>query len=75
MEHVRDVYTNYNWCSWYSHQRINKGAGGLGNKKTSEDHPNNCIIKISQNTEKSRGDLRILAVTQTPAKDHQLTLI
>ena len=35
-----------------------------------QDHPNYCIIEISQNTEKSPGDLRGLVVTQTPVKDH-----
>ena len=30
-EHERDVYTNCNWCSWYSHQKINKETGGAGN--------------------------------------------
>ena len=34
-----------------------------------------CIIENSQNTEKSRGDLRRLAVTQTPVTGHQLTLM
>ena len=33
------------------------------------------IIENGQNTEKSPGDLRRLAVTQSPVKDHQLTLI
>ena len=33
------------------------------------------IIEIGQNTEKSPGDLRKLAVTQTPVRDHQLTLM
>ena len=33
------------------------------------------IIENDQNTEKGPGDLRILAVTQTPVKDHQLTLM
>ena len=75
MEHESDVYTNYNWCSWYSHQRINKGTGGLGNKRTSGDHLNYCIIEIGLNTEKGPGDLRRLAVTQTPVKDHQLMLM
>ena len=37
------------------------------------DHPNNCIIENGQNTEKSPGDMRRLAVTQSPVKDHQLT--
>ena len=57
MEHESDVYTNHDWCSWYSHQRINKGTGGLRNKKTSGDHSNYCIIEISQNTEESPGDI------------------
>ena len=39
------------------------------------DHPNYYIIENGQNTEKSLGDLRGLAVTQTPVKNHQLTLM
>ena len=39
------------------------------------DHPNYYIIENSQNTEKSPGDLRRLVVTQTPVKNHQLTLM
>ena len=66
------IYTNYNWYSWYSHQRINKETGGLGNKRTTNgDHPNYCIIEIVQNTEKSPGDLKKLAVTQTAGKNSQ----
>ena len=38
-------------------------------------HPNYYIIENGENTEKSPGDLRRLAVTQTPVKDHQLTLM
>ena len=41
-------------------------------KLKSEDNPNYSIIEGSQNTAKSPGDLRRLAVTQTPMKDHQL---
>ena len=33
------------------------------------------IIENNQNTEKSPGDLRRLAVTPTPVKDHQLMLM
>ena len=43
-------------------------------KSMSGDHPNYCIIEIGQNTGKSPGDLRRVAVTQTSVKDHQLTL-
>ena len=73
VEHESDVYTNYNWCSWYNYQRINKRTGGLGNK--SGNHPHYCIIEIGQNTERRPGDLKRFAVTQTPVKDHQLTLM
>ena len=59
-------YTNCNWCSWYTHQRIDKGTGGRGMKRTSGDHSNYGIIEIGQNTEKSPGDMRRL-VTQTSA--------
>ena len=74
VEHESDVYTHYNWCSWYSHKRIIKGAGGLGNKRTSGYHPNYYTIEIGQNSEKSPGDLRRLTVTQASVKDYQLTL-
>ena len=50
-----------------------KGTRGLGNKRTSGDNTNYSIVEIKQNTEKSPGDLRRLAVTQIPVKDHQLT--
>ena len=42
---------------------------------TNGDHPNYNIIENSQNTEKSPRDLRRLAVTQAPVKDHQLKLM
>ena len=52
-----------------------KGTGGLKNNRTSGDHPNYYIIEYGQNTEMSPGDLRRLAVTQTPVKDNQLKLM
>ena len=39
------------------------------------DHPNYYIIENGQNTEKCPGDVRRLAVPQTPLKDHQLKLM
>ena len=30
-EHESDVDTNCNWCSWYSHQRIDTETGGVEN--------------------------------------------
>ena len=40
-----------------------------------EDHPNDTIFENGQNTEKSPGDLRRLTDTQTPLKNHYLTLM
>ena len=73
VKHKSEVYTNYNLSSWLSHRRIIKETEGLGNKRMSGDHPNYCTTEISQNTEKSPGDLRRLAVAQTSVKDHRLT--
>ena len=75
MENESDSDTNYNWRNWYIHLRIDTGTGGLGNKRTSGDHPNDSIIESGKNTEKSPGDLRRLAVTQTPVRIHRLTLV
>ena len=58
---------NCNWCPWYSHQRISTWTRELGNNGTVGDCPNYSIV---ENTEKSPGDLRRLAVTQTPEKNH-----
>ena len=75
VEHEGDNYTNRDWYFWYSHQKTIKGTRGLGNKRTSGDHPNYSTIKNGQNTEKSPGGLWRLALKQTAVKDHQLTLM
>ena len=54
---------------------IRSVIGGLGNKRMCGEHPNYSIIGIGQNTEKSPGDLRKLAVTQTPVRNHRLMLV
>ena len=54
---------------------IDTGTEGLGNKKTSREHSNYCIIKIGCNTEKSPGDLKRFGVTRTPVRNHRLTLV
>ena len=64
MEHEGDGDTNYNWCTWKNPKRIRKGTGRMGIEKTSREYPDECIIKIDQNTEKSPGDLRRFTVTQ-----------
>ena len=75
MEREIDGDTNYHWRSLYRHRRIDTGTGGLENKRTNGDHPNYNIIKLATNTDKSPGDLRRLAVIQTPVRNHQLTLV
>ena len=62
MKYEGHADTKYNWCAQYSHQRIGTGTGGLGDKRTSEDNPNYSIVEIGQNSEKSPGDLRRLAL-------------
>ena len=63
MKHESDGDTSCNRCNRYSHQKIDTGTGGLGNKRTTKDLPNYNIVEIDQNTKKSPGDLRILVVT------------
>ena len=74
MVHEGDIDTNSNRRTRDNLQRIGQGTGRLKNQRTSGDHPNYSIIKISQNTEKSPGDFRRLVVNQTPVKKHQITL-
>ena len=75
MEHKSDGDTNCNWHAQFSHQKISTEMGWLGNKRTSEDYPNYTIIKISQNTEKSPGNLKRFAVSKTPVRNHQLMMV
>ena len=75
MEHAGDNYTNCNWCVWNSNSGITKGTRGLGGGRTSGDHPNDSIVENCQNTKKSPGDLRRLAVSQTSVKNHRLSLM
>ena len=68
MKYEGDGDSSSNYCTCDNPQRMGKGTGRLGNKKAGEDHPDYSITKISQNTEKSPGDLRRIAVTQTSVK-------
>ena len=68
-----DGDANCNWCSWYSHQRIDTRTGEIGSNRMRRDHPNYSFIKISQNIEKSPGDLRRLAFTLTLVRNYRLT--
>ena len=75
MEHESDDYTNRDWCFRYSNLRTIKGTEGLGSWRTSGDYPNYSMVENGQITEKSPGDLRRFAVTQTALTDHQLKLM
>ena len=52
-----------------------KRPGGLGSWRTGRDYPNDSTAKNGQNPETSPGDLKRFAVTQTPVREHQLTLM
>ena len=75
MEHDGDRETNCGWCTWDNPQRIGRVTGRVRIKRTSWDHQDYCIIKIGQNTENSPRDLKRIAVTQTPVRNYQLTLL
>ena len=63
------------WSTWKDPERKSKRAGRLGKKRTSGYTQDYSITKIGQNTKKSPGDLRRLAVIQTPIKRYQQTLV
>ena len=54
---------------------IIKRPGELGSWWTGRDYQNDSIAENGQNPQTSPGDLRRLAITQTPVKNHQLTLM
>ena len=75
MEHESNDCANCDWYFRQNNKRIVKRPGGLVSWRTGRDYPNDSIAKNGQNPETSPGDLRRHAVTQTPVKNHQLTLI
>ena len=75
MERESDGDTSDGCCTWNNTQRMGKEIGRIRIKRTSRDYPDYSIIKIGRNTEKSPGDLRRLAVSQPPVKNHQLMML
>ena len=66
-------YGNTN-CNWYAPNNplsLCKRTGRLRNRRISGDHEHCIIIKIGKNLD----DLKRRAVTQTPLKFHQITLL
>ena len=70
-----DGETNCGWSICNNPQRIGKGTLIFEDKRTRRDHPDYSIFKIGQNTKKSPWNLRRLAVTRTPLRNYQLTLV
>ena len=56
--------------SYFREKPLTNNNKETGNLRKNGDHPDLSIVQIGQNAEKSPGDLRRLAVTQTPVKDH-----
>ena len=75
MEHEGGGDTKCNCFAWNDTKKLCKEAGRFGNWRTTRDHLNHSIVKIGRNIQKSPGDLRRLAVTQYPVKNHQQTLV
>ena len=67
VEHESDSDTNSNLSTWIGLQKLVKGSERVGHQRMNQDHPDNSIVEISQNTEKSPRELKRLAVTQTQA--------
>ena len=73
MEHEGDGDTTSNLRNWNGPQMIGKRTGTVRNPRKNRNYPDNSIVEIAQNTEKSPGDPKRFAITQTPVKAHQLT--
>ena len=50
------------WCARNSPKRLRKETRWIGNPRRNQDYPDNSIVEIGQNTEKSPGDPRRLAL-------------
>ena len=75
VDYESDDCTNGDLCFWDNNKRIIKRPGRLGIWRTGRDYANDSIAENGQNPETSPGDLRRLTATQTPMKNHQLTLM
>ena len=75
MQHEDVGNSNSNWCARNDLHCLVKVFWKVGNQGTSRYYPNYSIGKIGQNWAKSPGHLRRLAVTKTPMKALELTLV
>ena len=65
VEHASNGDSSGNWRALNDPRRKK-----IGNQRSNRDHHNYSIVEIGQNTEKSTGDLRRLAVTKTTVKEN-----
>ena len=75
MKHDVDGDTNCSWCNWNGLQSFRKEIRTSGHQRKNGNYQDYSIVEIVHNIEKSPSELRGLAVTQTPVKDHQSTLV
>ena len=82
MEHGSDGDTNFSRCTRYtrySHQRIGKRSGGIGNKSSWKTIQNTALLRstrIPRRVLETWGNLFVRKVTfQAPVEDHRLTLV
>ena len=71
MEHKGDNYTNCNWCAWNVTKGLLKGLEDMVVGGRVETIHATTLLR----TARILRDSRRLGVTQSPVKDHQLTLI
>ena len=57
--------------TWNSPRKLGKEAEGIENQRRNQDDTDHSIVKLGYNAQKSLGDLRGLAFTPTPVKNHQ----
>ena len=66
--------TNCSCCTQNDPQRLGKKTGGIGYQRENQDFLDHNIGMIGWN-QKRPGDLRKLAVTEIPGKNHKLILV
>ena len=74
-KHEGQYYASFIWCIRNSPQESGEEIGGMWNQWENRTFPDYDIAEIGKNTVKSPEDLRRHALTQTPVKDHRLTLL
>ena len=55
--------TSCNWYTWNGAKGLGRKTGGTGIQRKNGNHRDYSIVKIDQNTQKSPGDPRNLAIT------------